>query len=220
VTRIEFERDFFDPIDWKAAEFRDDELDTSQPGKLVTLACGAVMLTGALTTSLPVSPIPVPLLGVMRDAGRTARPVLDLDFPGDYLLTISTLHLTTWLEDPTPAPVQAVTVVPATLPERIQNLREASGLTWDQLGRLFGVSRRAVHLWATGGRMNGSNTEQLARLEAAVARLRSNTPDDRKLELFDGSTGPSLYDQLRSQHASRANVVAGEAASSFEALDA
>ena len=32
----------------------------------------------------------------------------------------------------------------------IAELRRLSGLTWDQLARLFNVSRRALHFWASG----------------------------------------------------------------------
>src|SRR5262245_36297225 len=32
----------------------------------------------------------------------------------------------------------------------VRSLHDSSGLTWEQLARLFGVSRRAVHNWANG----------------------------------------------------------------------
>src|SRR6266542_2454198 len=41
----------------------------------------------------------------------------------------------------------------------VRHLYEASGLTWEQLARLFGVSRRAVHNWANGGRMTARHVE-------------------------------------------------------------
>ena len=58
----------------------------------------------------------------------------------------------------------AVTSV-ATPSELLAQTREASGLTWDQLARYFGVSRRSVHLWAAGGRMSAANEELLAHLK-------------------------------------------------------
>ena len=45
--------------------------------------------------------------------------------------------------------------------EEITWVKEHSGLTWDQLGKVFGVSRRAVHMWANGGRLNESNARRL-----------------------------------------------------------
>jgi len=43
----------------------------------------------------------------------------------------------------------------------IQELRRRSGLTWEELAGLFGVSRRSVHFWASGKPMNSSHQEVL-----------------------------------------------------------
>lgn len=56
-------------------------------------------------------------------------------------------------------------------------VKENSGLTWDQLGKVFGVSRRAVHLWANGGRMNEANAEVLRNFGAAVAAHQGGSPE-------------------------------------------
>ena len=32
----------------------------------------------------------------------------------------------------------------------VMELRRRSGLTWDQLGQIFGVTRRTMHFWASG----------------------------------------------------------------------
>lgn len=50
----------------------------------------------------------------------------------------------------------------------IRALRETSGLSWQQIARLFGVSRRAVHMWAAGGRMTDHHAELLERHLAVV----------------------------------------------------
>ncbi|MGE0867558.1 MAG: helix-turn-helix domain-containing protein [Kofleriaceae bacterium] len=57
-------------------------------------------------------------------------------------------------------------VVPATDPtnEALFELRRLSGLSWEQLARLFGVSRRALHFWASGKPMTHSNEEHLHRM--------------------------------------------------------
>lgn len=52
---------------------------------------------------------------------------------------------------------------------RVRSLHRRSGLTWEQLARAFGVSRRAIHAWARGGRMNARNAERLGRIEEVVA---------------------------------------------------
>jgi DNA-binding transcriptional regulator YiaG len=46
----------------------------------------------------------------------------------------------------------------------IAELRQRSGLTWEQLARLFGVARRSVHFWASGKAMNASNAVRLNEL--------------------------------------------------------
>lgn len=50
----------------------------------------------------------------------------------------------------------------------ISELRRRSGLTWEQLARLFGVARRSVHFWASGKPMNAANEQRLGRLLAVV----------------------------------------------------
>ena len=53
----------------------------------------------------------------------------------------------------------------------ISELRRLSGLTWDQLSRLFNLSRRSLHFWASGKPMAPSNEEHLQRLLAVVRRV-------------------------------------------------
>ena len=43
----------------------------------------------------------------------------------------------------------------------ISELRRMSALTWEQLGQLFGVSRRSVHFWASGKQMNVAHEQRL-----------------------------------------------------------
>ena len=54
---------------------------------------------------------------------------------------------------------------------RIRQLKEDSGLTWDQLRLLFGVSRRMIRMWAGGGHMNTRNQQRLTWLEQTVEAL-------------------------------------------------
>lgn len=63
-------------------------------------------------------------------------------------------------------------------------VKERSGLTWDQLGKVFGVSRRAVHLWANGGRMNETNAEVLRRFAAEVAAHEGGSPEQTRAALI------------------------------------
>jgi len=52
------------------------------------------------------------------------------------------------------------------------------------LGKVFGVSRRAVHLWANGGRMNEANAESLRRFAAAVASHLGSSPEETRAALL------------------------------------
>lgn len=53
----------------------------------------------------------------------------------------------------------------------IRELHDYSGLTWEQIAKLFGVSRRAVHLWASGGRLSAANEELLLRITGLVRSI-------------------------------------------------
>ncbi|MGB5596415.1 MAG: XRE family transcriptional regulator [Crocosphaera sp.] len=43
----------------------------------------------------------------------------------------------------------------------IHEIRKVTGLTWEKLAKLFNVSRRTLHFWASGKRLNSFNEEQL-----------------------------------------------------------
>lgn len=79
----------------------------------------------------------------------------------------------------------------ATLPRKVEDvgaaigdLRRLSGLTWDQLSRIFGVSRRALHFWASGKQMAPSNEEQLQRVLAVVRKIDRGSPSDTRAALL------------------------------------
>lgn len=85
-----------------------------------------------------------------------------------------------------------------TVSASVRRLRDRYGLTWDQLSKLFGVSRRAVHHWANGGRMAARHSELLGDLARTLGRLPGITMSERRDALLaPGSDGYSLYDQLR-----------------------
>lgn len=70
-------------------------------------------------------------------------------------------------------------------------LRRLSGLTWDQLSRVFGVSRRSLHFWASGKAMAPTNEEHLQRLLVVVRRIDRGSASANRAALFgareDGS---------------------------------
>lgn len=81
--------------------------------------------------------------------------------------------------------------------------REASGLTWEQIAKYFGVSRRAVHLWASGGRMTASNEELLAHMVRAVEAVKHLAPADRRQALLASDSGLNIIDTERARRSSR-----------------
>lgn len=89
-------------------------------------------------------------------------------------------------------------------------VKEHSGLTWDQLGRVFGVSRRAVHLWANGGRMNEANAESLRRFAAAVASHLGSSPEETRAALLAHESGvESVIDSFRGAQVRRPGAAVG-----------
>lgn len=79
----------------------------------------------------------------------------------------------------------------------IRNLKERSGFTWDELARLFGVSRRSLHHWANGGRLNQHHVQLLARFTAMINELPATDPaGNRSLLMSPSQAGLSRYQRM------------------------
>ncbi|WP_246605536.1 XRE family transcriptional regulator [Sphaerospermopsis torques-reginae] len=79
----------------------------------------------------------------------------------------------------------------------LNQLRKLSGLTWDQLARLFNVSRRSIHFWASGQPLSRFNEEKLNRLLATVQYInRGSASLNRSLLLTPGSDSQLPFDLL------------------------
>jgi DNA-binding transcriptional regulator YiaG len=87
---------------------------------------------------------------------------------------------------------------PQTTAQALSALRRASGLTWEQLGRLFGVSRRAVHFWASGKPMAGTHEEHL-RHALALVLCRAGGPEQVRGALLSVVDGQQILELLASQ---------------------
>jgi hypothetical protein len=82
----------------------------------------------------------------------------------------------------------------------ILELRRLSGLGWEQLADLVGVTRRTVHFWASGRPINAANAERVQRTLAAVRFAdRGTASDNRVLLLTPQEDGALLQDLLREQ---------------------
>lgn len=78
------------------------------------------------------------------------------------------------------------------------DLKSTSGLTWDELSKLFSVSRRSLHHWMNGKRLTPENEATLGRLRAFVL-LVGNTDhlQTRDILLSPTMRGKTVYDLLR-----------------------
>ena len=107
------------------------------------------------------------------------------------------------------------------LARSVQQIREDSGLTWEQLSRLFGVSRRAVHNWANGGRMTARHVEVLTQLRYRINSLGpSTTAEVRNEILAPREDGHSLFATWRNEFSPDQPSISGSPLTASEALGA
>jgi len=79
----------------------------------------------------------------------------------------------------------------------LNELRRLSGLTWEQLAKLFNVSRRSLHFWASGHPLSRFNEENLNRLLGTIRYInRGSASLNRNLLLSPGQDGRLLFDLL------------------------
>lgn len=92
----------------------------------------------------------------------------------------------------------------------LAELRRLSGLTWDQLAVLFGVSRRSVHFWASGKALASAHEQKLHRLLAFMRKIDRGTASENRaaiLGTFEDGTIP--FDLLREGEYDRAIELLG-----------
>lgn len=80
----------------------------------------------------------------------------------------------------------------------VLHLRDISGLTADQIARLFGVSRRTVQNWVAGGSMAAQHEERLSVLLAKIAPLAPSAVE-RRAALLSSSSGTSIFHRLTAE---------------------
>ena len=81
--------------------------------------------------------------------------------------------------------------------QEINELKRLTGLTWEQIAQLFKVSRRTVHFWASGQRLNSSNEERLNSLLNTIKYInRGSASQNRHLLLKDTIDGKQRYFDL------------------------
>lgn len=85
--------------------------------------------------------------------------------------------------------------------EALLEIRERTGVTWDQIATMLRVSRRAVHAWMSG--TSEARYEHVARVQEILSWLRSGSDQpafkirNRLLEKFGGTkASDSVTDEL------------------------
>lgn len=89
------------------------------------------------------------------------------------------------------------------------DLRRLSGLTWEQLGELFEVSRRSVHFWASGKPLNAANEQRLMRVLDIVRKADRGDARSTRAALFEVTDGSAPFDLLVSQKFDEARSALG-----------
>lgn len=90
--------------------------------------------------------------------------------------------------------------------ETVRRLKDRSGLSWDQLAALFGVTRRAVHFWVNGGNLSASHLVRLQRVVQVIDSLDAESPRERRAALIGaGAGGQSRFELLAAEVGARSD---------------
>lgn len=76
----------------------------------------------------------------------------------------------------------------------LRRIQEHSGLSWGEIARTLGVSRRTVHNWLTSARVSGVNAMRVAGLYRAITQELTHVPRDAARDhlLAPGADGTRL----------------------------
>jgi DNA-binding transcriptional regulator YiaG len=85
-----------------------------------------------------------------------------------------------------------------TTADAVLEIRRLSGLTWEELGDLFDVSRRSVHHWASGKVVSAKHEQTIRQTLIAIRHLdRGSVTDTRALLLTPDTFDVSVIDLLK-----------------------
>lgn len=119
--------------------------------------------------------------------------------------------------------VESVDAPKADLPldsgDLVKMIHDESGLTWEQLSKAFNVSRRSVHLWASGGRINARHSELIMRFAQVVRSAPVREPALVRTWLYASEPGePSPMEAFQAQHRKAGTPLQGSGYTSTELL--
>lgn len=96
--------------------------------------------------------------------------------------------------------------------QAIYELRRISGLTWEQVGELFNVSRRSVHFWASGKPLNAGNEQRLMQVRDVVRAADRGNARATRAALFKVNKGTTAFALLAAGRFDEARTVLGAGA--------
>lgn len=96
--------------------------------------------------------------------------------------------------------------------QAISELRRISGLTWEQLGELFDVSRRSVHFWASGKPLNAGNEQRLMQVLDVVRAADRGDARSTRAALFEVVAGTTAFALLTAGRFEEARTLLGAGA--------
>ncbi len=136
----------------------------------------------------------VPLLSLVALlAGGTSGSVSDEELVPVYRVTTGAAGF---------APAQM------TAGRRLQRLRRLTGLNWDQLAYMFGVSRRTVHFWASGCSLTATHEELVGRISSVLEEADLGTAAANRAALFShAGQGRTPFDLLIAGQLEEARLV-------------
>lgn len=87
-----------------------------------------------------------------------------------------------------------------TTAEAILEIRRRGGLTWEEIGNLFRVSRRSVHNWANGRPTTAQHEHNIRQVLTIMRRLDRGSQEQNRNRLLTSIAGrPSLFELLQTE---------------------
>lgn len=150
----------------------------------------------------PLNPSSTSAAGAMRAApprhvllgfdlscpGTCGLPLIPEDWPGGFADRAPEGTFAITAREPVANPTDARTA--------LSELRRLSGLTWEQLAEVIRVSRRTLHLWASGKPINATNEGHLRRLLATLRQADRGTAQANRAMLLTDRDGTIPIDLL------------------------
>lgn len=144
------------------------------------------------------------LVMVGNQSAQATTSMYNIDLPADQ--TDANLR----------APVYSIPSM--TTGDAILEIRRRSGMTWEELGELFDVSRRSVHNWASGEALSAKNEHQVRMVLGAVRLIDRGDPRKTRdaLMTVNGVGDVSPLALLKQGDTAAAVALAGHGATEIE----